>query len=118
METKTKRCIKCGRELPLDAFYQHKAMKDGYQNECKECSKERFRQYRKKKKKKLKDAILDANKVKLSDFSPRDMMHELAKRGYYGIVHFDTEVEKEIEVDGHKGIFRYKETQNIDITNF
>ena len=36
---KTKRCSKCGRELPLTEFYPRKDTKDGVQSRCKECDK-------------------------------------------------------------------------------
>lgn len=38
MET-TKKCFKCGRELPLDQFYKHKRMSDGHLNKCIDCTK-------------------------------------------------------------------------------
>ena len=34
-----KKCFKCGKILPLDSFYKHPKMKDGYLNKCKDCTK-------------------------------------------------------------------------------
>ena len=41
----TKICIKCGAELNLSLFGKKQDSKDGYKNECKECRKERMKQY-------------------------------------------------------------------------
>jgi len=41
-----KQCFKCEKELPLDSFYKHPAMKDGYVNKCKECNKKDVRENR------------------------------------------------------------------------
>jgi hypothetical protein len=41
-----KRCFKCGVVKVFDAFYVHKAMKDGHLNKCKECTKIYVARYR------------------------------------------------------------------------
>lgn len=53
--TQTKRCQKCGRDLPRDAFYPKLEAKDGLQSWCKDCSNGA------KKKKKNDDRLLSDN---------------------------------------------------------
>ena len=36
----TKKCNKCGRELPLSEFYKSSNTKDGFQRHCKDCARE------------------------------------------------------------------------------
>ncbi len=34
-----KKCFRCGKTLPLEAFYRHPRMDDGHLGKCKECTK-------------------------------------------------------------------------------
>ena len=41
-----KKCFACDVIKPMDGFYEHKAMKDGRLNKCKECTKSRVNKHR------------------------------------------------------------------------
>lgn len=97
-----KKCTHCGKEKEDAEFYPDQRKKDGLSSWCRECTKESSR----------------TRKSELKNYTPRDLMHELAKRGYYGTVCFDRKKEREVEIDGQKGVFSYIETTKIDITNF
>lgn len=45
MENITKKCSKCGRELPLSEFNKDKSRKDGLQSYCKSCQKQYKKQW-------------------------------------------------------------------------
>lgn len=55
METKI--CTKCGRELPLSAFYKAKNRKNEFYPRCKECRKQDSRQYRLEHKEQRKEYL-------------------------------------------------------------
>lgn len=100
----TKKCPKCGRELPTTEFYTNCHKKDGLQDKCKDCQREWNREYqrRKAKEKKIaalniedkvetKKVILDEKECtmakvytnpELAKFTPREMMAELKARGF------------------------------------
>ena len=100
----TKKCPKCGRELPVTEFYTNSYNKDGYQDKCKECQRVWNREYlqRKKEEKRLaslnvedkvetKKVIVDEKECtiakvytnpELAKFTPREMMAELKSRGF------------------------------------
>lgn len=100
----TKKCHKCGRELPTTEFYTNCRSKDGFQDKCKECQRVWNREYlqRKKEEKRLaslnvedkvetKKVIVDEKECtmakvytnpELAKFTPREMMAELKARGF------------------------------------
>jgi hypothetical protein len=84
-EIKTKKCTKCGRELPLDNFAKCSRNNDGLQYECKECHNERTRDnYYKRKENSFGVTPLGKvySNVELAKFQPRDLLVELKARGY------------------------------------
>ena len=71
----TKKCITCGRELPLDKF--KKTRWGGYTNVCIECSTATLRKNKEDKAEALRTQ-------RLQDFDANELMLELARRGYEG----------------------------------
>ena len=86
MEQETKVCKCCGRELPISNF---KTTRWGSKvSVCTECSTNKLRENKKKRldeqKQKVEDVRAENRKLCLSDFSPRELMTELKRRGYEG----------------------------------
>lgn len=75
-EIKTKRCPKCGRELPASEFYARKHAPDGLQTWCKKCQKERGR------------TTNNHCNPDLAQFTPRQLIEELRHRGYTGEIQY------------------------------
>lgn len=73
-EIKTKRCLKCGRELPPSEFYVKNSAADGLQTWCKKCQKERART----------NYTNNHCHPDLAQFTPRQLIEELKNRGYTG----------------------------------
>lgn len=77
LEIKTKKCSRCGRELPVTEFYIRSNAPDGLQSWCKEC-------FRKAEKQQRKRESGGACSDDLKTYTARQLMEELAKRGYRG----------------------------------
>lgn len=92
----TKKCKCCGRDLPLGEFGRSPL---GVYNTCKECVKKNQSVGRSGKKtvSSLEKDVEKAKVMRLSEFSPRDLMAELKRRGY-------------------KGRITYVETHTIDLS--
>lgn len=82
----TKKCKKCGRELPLDAFGNSSRNHDGLQDYCKDCVNQQQRDNYARRKAKEQDITtetpmgggIDALRI----FTPRQLLKELKSRGY------------------------------------
>lgn len=82
---KTKVCSRCGMELPLTEFPKNANSYDGHLGVCKKCQRERMRDYRQNLAKK---ARLYDERGGLKDYTPRELMLELKRRGYEGVLTF------------------------------
>ena len=95
------KCKNCGRELDESNF---KLTRWGeYSTVCKECVTKKMRETKTRMENEKREAYIRANNEKrtlrLADFSPRELMEELARRGYTGKL-------------------TVTEVHEIDITNF
>lgn len=100
-EKKTIICKTCGRELSVDNFKKTRWGK--YSQVCNECVTQKARETKKDKVAKIKEVetsqLQNARNLRLNDFTPRELMEELARRGY-------------------EGKLTFTEVRTIDITNF
>lgn len=83
MEQETRVCKCCGTEQQIGNFVKNVF---GYTSVCKTCNSKN-RKLAKQKQSQLKQQALDAvnaRNLKLSDFTPRELMAELKRRGYDG----------------------------------
>ena len=85
METKICKC--CGRELPIDDF---RVTKLGRRNTCNECVSKKAADAKKRIKSGLtfEEELERAKTLRLQDFTPRELMTELHRRGYSGKLTF------------------------------
>lgn len=100
-ETETRVCKSCGRELPIEQF---KVSRWGKRmHVCTECTNAKCKaSVMRKAEQKLDEmsaAIQNARHLRIHDFTPRELMEELYRRGY-------------------EGTLRITETHTIDISNF
>ena len=77
----SKVCKCCGKELPIDSFYRNGW---GATSVCKDCHVQLVAEGKEKKKKLKQQAVdaVNARNLRIQDFSPRELMEELKRRGY------------------------------------
>lgn len=105
--TQTKRCSKCGQELPISEFSKNSSMKDGLEPYCKKCKNKYVKELRQRHKAKIakesgvypanffdKNATGGGNPL-LADFTARDLMEELRARGYRGQLEYTSKINLE-----------------------
>lgn len=85
--TSTKKCAKCGRELPVTDYYFQNGKPRSY---CKDCYNELSRL--KNEKAKLEKS---EKKTELSRYTPRELINELIDRGYRGRLYYTQEIKLE-----------------------
>lgn len=93
----TRKCSCCGRELPLDNFIRRQY---GMSKICRECNGKRIKAAKDEKARvaNLENAVEEAKKMRIQDFSPRELMVELARRGYKGKLYFTYTEVKESDI--------------------
>lgn len=102
METnETRVCSVCGKEMPISEFGIHHAPNGATHifKMCKSCRTERIKKGNPKRVETFKKKVEEQRKMRLQDFTPRELMEELARRGY-------------------KGSLTYTRVETIDITDF
>lgn len=77
----TKKCSKCGRELPVSEFWKNITKDDGLQDYCKDCGKNYFKNRKAEPSSSLKKVYSNPD---LAKFTPKQLMEELKARGYSG----------------------------------
>lgn len=89
MEQERKVCRCCGRELPISSF---KKGRYGHVSVCIECDTEHRREKRQERVatmlREKEEELTMKRQLRLQDFTPRELMEELKRRGYEGTLTF------------------------------
>lgn len=103
MANETKVCACCGKTYPITEFKKIGRRGGGYSvlTICQTCMKARQKAGKEKKRQERQEVeekkFIEAKNLRLIDFTPRELMQELAKRGYKGKLVF-TQV-REIDIE-------------------
>ena len=91
----TKICKVCGKELPISEFSRNGF---GVLSTCKSCVNEAKTKGRaaKKRVRDFEAEIDQAKKMRLADFTPRDLLAELRRRGYDGELYYPEIIKKKV----------------------
>ena len=94
----TKVCSCCNTKKTLSEFNKNGF---GYKSVCRECENKHRAEKREERNRIKQQAVdaLNAHNMRLSDFTPRELMEELKRRGY-------------------EGKLRYVRVEEIDLSNF
>lgn len=95
----TRICSCCGKEKPIESYKKVGKRNGGVSvlticNECMRKKQDDCRAMAKvKKQQKIAQEVVDARTLRLQEFTPRELMTELHRRGYEGVLKF-TRVEQ------------------------
>lgn len=78
----TKKCIECGRELPISEFRKNYLSADGHTSVCNGCMSA------KRQAKKSVRTVAGGGNPALADFTPRELIEELRARDYKGTLEY------------------------------
>ena len=94
----TKLCPSCGEEKPLEDFYIHKSRKDGFSCYCKQCSRKKGRESRRKWRAANPDKMAAYNKKRRQDSLKRPGRHWKE----YGIDFTPEEYDERLALQGNR----------------
>lgn len=93
----TKVCARCKQEKPLSEFGVKKRTKDGLNPYCKDCIREYTKELKNKKKERIEQLeLVEKEGIKnLANYTPRQLIEELSRRGYRGKLRYTYEIDLE-----------------------